>query len=117
MKQDRSGPQGAEAIDAGFGFENASFKWNEIEKAEVPAGKKNNSDADTTPVNEAAIVSERSERRFDLRDLSIVFPEGKLTVVTGPTASGKTALLVSPILFLGSRRPVEIRNRWPYWER
>lgn len=33
--------------------------------------------------------------RFELRDIDVRFPEGKLTVVTGPTASGKTALLVS----------------------
>jgi hypothetical protein len=32
--------------------------------------------------------------RFELRDINIVFPEGKLSVITGPTASGKTALLV-----------------------
>lgn len=34
------------------------------------------------------------ERRFELRDINVVFPEGKMTVITGPTASGKTALLV-----------------------
>ena len=44
-------------------------------------------------------ISERSvedsrDRLFELRDISISFPEGELTVVTGPTASGKTALLV-----------------------
>jgi ABC-type cobalamin/Fe3+-siderophores transport system ATPase subunit len=33
-------------------------------------------------------------RSFELRGLSVRFPEGKLTVVAGPTASGKTALLV-----------------------
>lgn len=31
---------------------------------------------------------------FELRDVSVVFPERQLTLVTGPTASGKTALLV-----------------------
>ena len=38
--------------------------------------------------------SEASNHRFELRDINIVFPERQLTVVTGPTASGKTALLV-----------------------
>ncbi|KAJ2929604.1 hypothetical protein H1R20_g7490, partial [Candolleomyces eurysporus] len=33
--------------------------------------------------------------RFELRDINVKFPEGKLTVVTGPTASGKTALLMA----------------------
>ncbi|KZS87429.1 hypothetical protein SISNIDRAFT_553186 [Sistotremastrum niveocremeum HHB9708] len=35
------------------------------------------------------------ERRFELRDINVVFPEGKMTVITGPTASGKTALLMA----------------------
>lgn len=35
-----------------------------------------------------------NEHRFELRDLTVMFPERELTVVTGPTASGKTALLV-----------------------
>ena len=33
-------------------------------------------------------------RKFELQNLDIVFPEGKLTLVTGPTASGKSALIV-----------------------
>ena len=39
---------------------------------------------------------------FRLRDVSVLFPEGALTVVTGPTASGKTALLVWCLDFLFS---------------
>ncbi|KAF9258420.1 hypothetical protein L218DRAFT_934784 [Marasmius fiardii PR-910] len=39
--------------------------------------------------------SRDGDYRFELRDISVVFPEGKLTVVTGPTASGKTALLMA----------------------
>lgn len=38
--------------------------------------------------------SAKVERRFELRDINVVFPDGKMTVVTGPTASGKSALLV-----------------------
>ncbi|KZT38562.1 P-loop containing nucleoside triphosphate hydrolase protein [Sistotremastrum suecicum HHB10207 ss-3] len=44
--------------------------------------------------NSATNRNER-ERRFELRDVNIVFPEGKITVVTGPTASGKSALLMA----------------------
>jgi excinuclease UvrABC ATPase subunit len=40
-------------------------------------------------------VDERGDHVFELRNMTIKFPEGELTVVTGPTASGKTALLVS----------------------
>ncbi|KAH9924528.1 uncharacterized protein B0H18DRAFT_1119866 [Fomitopsis serialis] len=35
----------------------------------------------------------RSDR--ELRDLKVMFPEGQLSVVTGPTASGKTTLLMA----------------------
>lgn len=42
-------------------------------------------------------VSEPAEpgRRFELRDINIDFPVGELTVIAGPTASGKTALLMA----------------------
>lgn len=36
-----------------------------------------------------------------------MFPEGELTVVTGPTASGKTALLVRSIFAIGLCPPSE----------
>jgi excinuclease UvrABC ATPase subunit len=39
-------------------------------------------------------ISSSEDRMFELLDVSVKFPEGQLTVVTGPTASGKTALLV-----------------------
>lgn len=108
----------------GLGFKGASFKWNEVEekkedsKDKTTKGKTTNGhsndtngtrrasdDTDATlpttqPSNEedgadrASISGNGNEHRFELRDLSVVFPEGELTVVTGPTASGKTALLV-----------------------
>ena len=53
----------------------ASFTWNRSKK---------------DPNND----EDQEIRVFQLRDLSISFPSGKLSVVTGPTASGKTALLV-----------------------
>lgn len=45
-------------------------------------------------------LADPTDHRFELRDLSIRFPEGELSVVTGPTASGKTALLVRQSTFL-----------------
>ena len=42
--------------------------------------------------NKALVPENHTE--FELKDISVKFPEGKLTIVTGPTASGKTALLV-----------------------
>ncbi|KAG8838938.1 hypothetical protein FRB91_007306 [Serendipita sp. 411] len=40
-----------------------------------------------------ATVPDTAERRFELRDINVIFPPGQLSLVTGPTASGKTALL------------------------
>ncbi|KAG8689189.1 hypothetical protein FRC11_003875, partial [Ceratobasidium sp. 423] len=36
-----------------------------------------------------------SEIRFELLDVDLAIPEGKLTLITGPTASGKSALLMA----------------------
>jgi hypothetical protein len=47
-----------------------------------------------TTVNEEGGEAREEAVRFELREIDVVFPEGKLSVVTGPTASGKTALLV-----------------------
>ncbi|TDL15864.1 hypothetical protein BD410DRAFT_816853 [Rickenella mellea] len=84
-------------LDA-LGLKNASFK-NGDPKDNGGSGVKNNS-------SQAGAVQEATEDQrgpisiaknvgFELKDLSIIFPEGKLTVVTGPTASGKTALLLA----------------------
>ncbi|KAJ7717556.1 P-loop containing nucleoside triphosphate hydrolase protein [Mycena metata] len=36
-----------------------------------------------------------TDHRLALKNISVVFPEGRLSVITGPTASGKTALLLA----------------------
>ncbi|KAL4065664.1 hypothetical protein V8B97DRAFT_1983434 [Scleroderma yunnanense] len=41
------------------------------------------------------IILQRTSSHFLLRDISIQFPEEKLSVITGPTGSGKTALLLA----------------------
>ncbi|KAJ7047568.1 P-loop containing nucleoside triphosphate hydrolase protein [Mycena alexandri] len=71
-----------EDAEVGLVIENGSFKWNEL------AAK-----ISTAEPSESAAVEE--ETRFELRDISVSFPEGKLTCVVGPTASGKTALLLA----------------------
>ncbi|KAF8153792.1 multidrug resistance-associated ABC transporter [Crassisporium funariophilum] len=109
LKKDHSEPHLPGGDDEGLGFDNASFKWNEVvdvkEKNEdVKKGKTSSptsseiADEMGTAVEDS--ISERSvgeagERIFELRDMTVRFPEGELTVVTGPTASGKTALLMA----------------------
>ena len=94
-------------VTSGLGILDGTFKWNEVEE------KKNDEEAAgkgkaTSPVNgttdetdtvvgssSASLLEAEQDHRFELKDINVMFPEGELTVVTGPTASGKTALLVS----------------------
>ena len=102
LKKDYSKPYSF-GDDKGLGLERATFKWNEVAEV-VKKGKKlgqNKSSSSSTisfVTDEASTVVDAEsigDRVFELRNMTIQFPEGKLTVVTGPTASGKTALLVS----------------------
>lgn len=94
--------------DEGLGLDNAVLQWNEVTIVEKKNQAKNKSTNPPTPdVPETVVVANEEcssdstpsesieQRQFELRDISVKFPDGKLTVVTGPTASGKTALLVS----------------------
>ncbi len=95
-------------IISGLGLEHGTFKWNEVEekKEEQEAGKKSvtqsnagnghgEDDAATAVDSMSVAGSEVTDRRFELTDITVTFPEGELSVITGPTASGKTALLAS----------------------
>ena len=95
----------------GLGIVRGSFKWNEIEEKDDKVAGSNtpNTESDAT----STLAETAPDHRFELRDISVTFPDGQLTVVTGamcsppcffmaftlcytgPTASGKTALLVS----------------------
>ncbi|KAI0705448.1 multidrug resistance-associated ABC transporter [Earliella scabrosa] len=102
--------------ETGLGIINGCFKWNEVEekKEDKDKGKgkakdtgdgngtNGATDADETAtavddasVTSAGAASQGGDHRFELRDINIMFPEGKLTVIAGPTASGKTALLMA----------------------
>ncbi|KAG6908992.1 hypothetical protein DXG01_002481 [Tephrocybe rancida] len=122
LKKDASQPTtGAPSVDnadeeEGLGIENGSFKWNEVEvpKADSEnANKGKNKDGKTSPaativegegktqvlleegMSDAPLPEVDMDHRFELRDINVRFPEGELTVITGPTASGKTTLLMA----------------------
>jgi hypothetical protein len=95
-----------------FGLRNASFRWNavdedekkEVDKDTLSTNGKGNAVSETNLEQDleagpssadGSLPPESPDYRFELRDISVIFPEGELSVVTGPTASGKTALLVS----------------------
>lgn len=119
LKQSYSGAAPPGESDAGLGFSSASFKWNEVEEtrnsdgcaaspASAPAVP---SFAEESTVTVDAVSEISQEHRFELRDLNVRFPEGKLTLVTGPTASGKTALLVL-ILVTSDCLPLIVHALW-----
>jgi ABC-type multidrug transport system fused ATPase/permease subunit len=101
LKKDRSAPGGHD--DEGLGIENGSFKWNEVEEIEKGKDKQkgkgnspsNSTDETDTIIADSQSINDLQDHKFELRDVTVRFPEGKLTVITGPTASGKTALLMA----------------------
>ena len=69
----------------GLGIIKGSFKWNEVEekddKGKGKVVKSSSSDAESDAISTLAEAA--AERRFELRDISVIFPDGQLTVVTG----------------------------------
>lgn len=107
IKRTQLGP-GASSYDA-IGLKNASFRWNAVKEEEKDKddkkakGKKSPNTKASEPEADAAsaitsTTAAEEEQRFELSNLSVVFPDGELSLVTGPTASGKTALLVSDVI-------------------
>jgi hypothetical protein len=106
LKRSRFGASVDDDTTKGLGIENGTFKWNEVEQKDDVVAEIAKSVASTSSDDAAQGTDDETERssltgsvasnhRFELRDVNIIFPERQLTVVTGPTASGKTALLVS----------------------
>lgn len=110
LRREQSGSESyrdGDERDEGIGLEGATLRWNVAATAPTsgdgrPKGKNNGnrgSDQATTSTTVASDTSHDEEStRFELKDINVLFPEGELSVVTGPTASGKTALLVRPFL-------------------
>ncbi|KAF8836435.1 P-loop containing nucleoside triphosphate hydrolase protein [Paxillus ammoniavirescens] len=109
-------PADSLATDDGLAIEGGTFRWNEVpDKAadETKNGSTNGkgdgkngksksnspmpSDDTSTAVDAESMTgaSVVEDHKFELRDISVRFPEGELTVITGPTASGKTAMLLA----------------------
>ncbi|KZP25984.1 hypothetical protein FIBSPDRAFT_918282 [Athelia psychrophila] len=99
LKRPNAGPAAADE-DAALGIEHGSFRWNAVDAAQETAAKSPSpsrvaSDATAVASETASTSSEAADHQFELRDISVVFPDGKLSCITGPTASGKTALLMA----------------------
>jgi ABC-type multidrug transport system fused ATPase/permease subunit len=79
----------------------ARFMWNTVEQPNPNPKITVVATADSEDEDETA-ESPVDEGRFELKDIAVIFPPGKLTLVTGATASGKTALLLA---LLGEMTP------------
>lgn len=97
LKRHDDGP----AKETKIGFKNATLKWNAGGNDETAA---KNGTAEAPPainVTDADGGSDNGDDSgsiesvvFELSGLTIDFPVGKLSVVSGPTGAGKTAVLV-----------------------
>ncbi|KAI0366584.1 multidrug resistance-associated ABC transporter [Pilatotrama ljubarskyi] len=96
--------------ETGLGIINGTLKWNEAESnrrrdTDVPKANDTERSRGDPSKNVPTVVADDSaipaapdsinDRHFELKDINIRFPERKLTVVTGATGSGKTALLMA----------------------
>ena len=81
-----------------IGFDGATLQWNSgkqsqsdsVTAATTANGSSSTSDSDTLVPSASVDVP-----RFQLSNLSVHFPIGKLSIITGPTGSGKTAILTA----------------------
>jgi hypothetical protein len=94
MKKDYAA-QADRELNQGLGIIKGTFKWNEVEqnKDKAAVGKSTS----TATIDSTTVVgadSSAEDQRFELKNVTVMFPYGKLSVIAGPTASGKTALLV-----------------------
>ncbi|KAJ7062906.1 hypothetical protein C8F01DRAFT_986153 [Mycena amicta] len=97
LKQDNAA---ATVSHEGLGLENATFEWNQVKQDETPDAKTAKSVPQSAASSVADVVTlaeseEARDHHFELKNVSVLFPENKLSVITGPTASGKTALLMA----------------------
>lgn len=77
----------SEDAEGGFGIIHSTFIWNATKGR---ADSRESADQSSNFHRDNA-----DDRQFQLQDIDVMFPEGQLSVVTGPTASGKTALLMA----------------------
>lgn len=76
----------------------ATFVWNSVPKFQTPIQPTvPTAEEEQEPSSPTGSDPSVGEAKFELRDINVIFPEGKLTLVTGATASGKTALLLAQL--------------------
>lgn len=84
------------------GFENAEFEWDSVDSEDAEEGI-SSSQLDLTLTN-SEYHSQRNNGKFKLKNMNVDFPIGKLTIIVGPTGSGKSSLLSA---LLGEMRRIK----------
>ena len=78
-------------------FERATLRWNTGAQPEASTNGESATNSNSTQPTEGAETSSTAvstEEVFELSNVNVEFPLGKLSVVTGPTGAGKTAMLI-----------------------
>lgn len=96
----------ATCVSLAVSMTDATFRYQDITTKATPTaaavGKKN---VGVAPVIEAvqgsalvaaeeASANDEEEQRFELRDINVDFPIGKLSLIVGPTGSGKSSMFL-----------------------
>lgn len=78
-----------------IGFEAATLQWNTGKQTGSPASAATVNGSSSTSDSDTLVPPADAAPRFQLSNLSVQFPLGKLSIITGPTGSGKTAMLTA----------------------
>ncbi|ORX41111.1 hypothetical protein BD324DRAFT_613230 [Kockovaella imperatae] len=94
-----------------IGFVNATLKWNSGTQKQEAASKDKSKKKGQSPLpSQEESTANGDNEVFHLSNLNVNFPIGKLTCITGPTGSGKTAILVA---LLGEMELIEGSSSLP----
>ncbi|KAI1302552.1 hypothetical protein EDD11_005598 [Mortierella claussenii] len=77
-----------------IGMHNMSAQWWTSESAKTPNKKTGDTAANNASLAVEPVRTEDTDQ-FILRNISVAFPVGELSIVCGPTGSGKTSLLLA----------------------
>ncbi|GAA5873644.1 hypothetical protein JCM1840_002987 [Sporobolomyces johnsonii] len=75
------------------GITNGTFRYSEEAKTDADAAGTINGASAAPSVGHNPF--EAQEPEFELKDITVAFPEGKLSLVVGPTGSGKSSLFLA----------------------
>jgi ATPase subunit of ABC transporter with duplicated ATPase domains len=75
--------------------------------SERPSSSPISSVIDDSPADGAGLIRIRGARQHNLKNLDLDIRTGELTVVTGPSGSGKSSLVFDTLFAEGQRRYVE----------